>query len=251
MYHFIRDIYHTVIPEFLRRFMYWHGNLSKMRHIQNREPFLTFIRKEIIFIHIPKTGGISIAFSFFGLEISSHSTYHNYVMLLGKKRLSKMVVFAFVRNPWDRIHSAYYYLKSQNPDTKLGKKVEKELYLYRTFESFVLEWLCEKNLRVFPHFIPQTAFISNHKGKLEPDYIGRYEYFSDHLNRIAKILDLNFDICHLNAGPSGKNLYKTEYTEKMINKVASIYSRDIELLGYTFDNITIENKLIVKIPGNG
>lgn len=70
--------------------------------------------KKIIFIHIPKTGGESIADYFFGKKLlfkqGKHHDIEHYLDTLGDD-ISQYYVFSIVRHPYKRMLSYYTYLK--------------------------------------------------------------------------------------------------------------------------------------------
>lgn len=64
-----------------------------------------------IFIHVPKVAGKAIAKSLLG---APNGTGHNKLKYYerDKARFASYVKVAFVRNPWDRLVSAFFYLKN-------------------------------------------------------------------------------------------------------------------------------------------
>ena len=72
-----------------------------------------FLKKNSIFVHIPKTAGRSIINSIYGNDLKNcgHRTYFFYKCLFTKKRIQNMYTFSFVRNPYSRLFSAYNFLK--------------------------------------------------------------------------------------------------------------------------------------------
>src|SRR5258708_2253062 len=66
-------------------------------------------RCRCIFIHIPKPGGSSMAAALFG-EASRHVPYFEYEQA-NPRKFRQFFKFAFVRNPWDRLVSTYWFLR--------------------------------------------------------------------------------------------------------------------------------------------
>src|SRR3954454_22051651 len=54
-----------------------------------------------IFIHIPKTAGLSVSKTLFGNYAGTHLGIDHYIATLGRKTVEEYFKFAFVRNPWD------------------------------------------------------------------------------------------------------------------------------------------------------
>lgn len=70
--------------------------------------------KKIIFIHITKSAGGSVqrAFRINGFEFDfaeEHRTAQQHLEILGKNVFDECFKFSFVRNPWDRMVSIYFY----------------------------------------------------------------------------------------------------------------------------------------------
>ena len=88
---------------------------------------------KFIYIHIDKTGGTSIASSLWpDLRIAEGGTYHDaigkhwsikrYNDNAGRRaKYEKYFKFAFVRNPWDRAVSKYFFDRKINEDKSLEK----------------------------------------------------------------------------------------------------------------------------------
>ncbi len=64
-----------------------------------------------IFIHIPKCAGVSVCQSLFGNLGPGHLTLRQHQEVLDSRTFDSMFKFSFVRNPWDRLVSAFYFLK--------------------------------------------------------------------------------------------------------------------------------------------
>ena len=86
--------------------------------------------KQFIFIQPPKTGTTSIARwleenTNIDVEYSNryrkHITAHTWKATLTDKVFNNMFKFMFVRNPWDRLVSEYYYIKmiAENPTNNI------------------------------------------------------------------------------------------------------------------------------------
>src|SRR5690242_8686296 len=71
-----------------------------------------FIRTNSIFVHVPKAAGVSIARALYGDLGMGHMTLAEYRTVFRQRAFDKMFKFAFVRNPFDRLHSAYHFLRA-------------------------------------------------------------------------------------------------------------------------------------------
>ena len=121
------------------------------------------LRKEFIFIHIPKTGGTSVK-NIIG-ETGSHLTI-NEIITSGEDELGtkfdinkNLPLVYFVRNPFDRLVSAYHYVV-EIEKVKLPE-------IFDTFDNFVNEFLPLITPYNYFYFL-ETADKIN---RLDPDAI--------------------------------------------------------------------------------
>ena len=127
----------------------------------NSPTFKPFIDNKCIFVHIPKAAGISIGYSLFGRHTGNHTTIEEYQIAFNKQEFECFFKFTFVRNPFDRLFSAFHFMRKggRNPDD--ARWTEEHLSKFNTFEDFVLNWVNEENIQKGVHFIPQYRFITN------------------------------------------------------------------------------------------
>lgn len=184
-----------------------------------------------IFIHIPKTAGTSL-YELIGYTYIGHVTYRWYKDRNADK-FNKYFKFAIVRNPWDRLVSTYFYLKKGGNNAMDEYWAKKHIYKYTDFDTFVKEWVTEKNVDSWMHFMPQHKYIYNERDELQVDYVARFENLSDDFKVIAKRLNSNKELPRVNV--SKRTHYKDYYTEETKAIVAQVYSKDIELFDYTFE----------------
>lgn len=81
------------------------------------------LNQAFAFVHINKTGGTSITEALSGYEDALHPDYDHanakrLRRLLGADLWDEMYSFAFVRNPFDRMVSSYFYRRQILEDTK-------------------------------------------------------------------------------------------------------------------------------------
>jgi len=215
----------------LHRFI-WHLSLIYFSHIRKAYPSFADEMKAI-FIHVPKAAGMSISSALFETEVG-HLRLRDY-QLADEEKFQRYFKFAFVRNPWDRIVSAYVYLSrggmpKYRYDLAFKKKVMDPC---RSFEQFVMEWVDEKNIYKHAHFVPQYRFVTDKEGHVALDFLGRFETLEEDFQEICGRLGIRREIKTVNV--SGHAHYSTYYTNnEMIEKVERIYAKDISLFGYHF-----------------
>ena len=151
--------------------------------------------------------------------------------------------FCFVRNPWDRLASCYRdkVANNENYDHPMYKKgVFREFLKYpgirsrMTFEEFVSIIQDIPDREADSHFCSQHTFITDEKGRLLVDYIGRLESLSEDILYVSKRLWLS-DIMlpHLMTSSNHKH-YREYYTETTKQIVRRRFEKDIEMFGYEF-----------------
>lgn len=210
------------------------GFLDMKRRFKSAYPYLPYMDKhKCIFIHIPKTAGTSILSILMGNDIKrSHKTAECFKNVSPEK-FEIYFKFAFVRNPWDKIVSVYQYLLE-------GHDSEDHIYFrklfaekYPSFESFVLDYLDKDIIHNHPLFKPQYRYIYDYKNECMVDFVGRLENIDEDFSFILSRLNINAKLKKLNK--STRSDYRDYYTkQEIIDKIAFLYSKDIELFKYEF-----------------
>ena len=212
-----------------------------------------------VFVHIPKTAGMSVEQVFIdahglnwfsrealilganphptmGPERISHLYAEEYVGLgyLEKEKFDQYYKFSFVRNPWDRLVSQYYYRKFD---------------LQMSFTKFVdYAFSISENRSDFArHIVAQYQYLFDSSGNLLVDFVGRYENIrndfivvSDNLSLSAKELpkvNMYGDqrwrrLLRLKKKRPG---YHSHYNDELRDRVGEFYALDVEHFGYEFE----------------
>lgn len=189
-----------------------------------------------IFIHIPKAAGNSIAKKLFGTYGGGHRTIESYIKAYGSIAVKLYFTFTFVRNPWDRLYSAYTFLRKGGMNESDADFALKNLNHLHSFEEFIMNWLTDETIYSYYHFIPQYKFITreDNPDKIVIDFVGRFENINDDFVYICKKLKIeNTSLPHIN-NTSNSTSYKDVYTQQMIEKVSNLYQKDIDLFAYKF-----------------
>jgi hypothetical protein len=208
-------------------------------------------KHKCIFIHIPKTAGMSV-YSFFYPGIKFHYANPDYERLFGwcpKRKIhmqhatSKQLLetelitqeqwntyykFCFVRNPWDRAYSDYKWINNFS-----GVNGSFKNYVNKTkeYEGILTDKTVNKYLG--DHLLPQTDFF-DFEGAYKLNFIGRFENFTNDIKRVMGDLsiDRTFDAFQ-NKSVRIKD-YSKFYTNSQKQMVEEKFKRDIELLEYEF-----------------
>ena len=220
------------VPKKVLVFTYPFVKFDKYRRIKKYHKKV-FESRNAMFIHIPKNAGTSILKAFIegsicdgmddpfkGYTVSAEYYRH----FFGNQVFNGLYKFCFVRNPWDRLLSAYSYLDRMNWLQYLGN--------FESFEYFVKKWLNKRRLFSDVHFIPQQYFICDDNGNMLMDYVGRFESLQDDVSFVSNKIRFNIDVKHLNR--SFHNSYRDVYDDEMIDIVSVLYKNDIQLFNYEF-----------------
>lgn len=203
-----------------------------------------FVEQRCIFIHIPKTAGISVNTGLFGCNTGYHRTIAGYQTIFSRREFKSYFKFAFVRNPWDRVASAYFFLKQGGLHDGDRRWAAKHLAPYASFEAFVRGWIDRDTIRLGRHFRPQADYLClPGKTTTELDFLGFYENLRADYDHIRKVLGTGAALPANNVTKSKHKDFRSYYTDETRAIVAAAYREDIELLGYTFDNSSLEAQL--------
>ncbi|WP_339909347.1 sulfotransferase family 2 domain-containing protein [Symmachiella dynata] len=139
--------------------------------------------------------------------------------------------FAFVRNPFDRTFSDYFWMKTQiEPAGGFGEYIER-----RGRFAPILGEPDGPDYRG-DHLIPQCEFVYI-DGKIAVDFIGRFESLDAGLETIqTKLSVVDRRVPHLKKGRKRHQHYSHFYTNRMREQVRSLYEADLEAFGYQFDD---------------
>jgi hypothetical protein len=192
---------------------------------------------QAIFIHVPKTAGTSIT-RVLGGTSSRHFPLSRYAVY-DPVRTARFFKFCFVRNPWDRLFSAYSYLTRSTTDTTSFELrwSRRNLAQYQDFDAFVHALnnpLVRLRVMSYIHFIPQYRWVTMPgRPALQIDHIGRFETLNTDFAAIMERLGLEASLNRVRVyeHPPYQNVYSAE-TREIVNR---IYAQDIALFGYRFD----------------
>jgi len=208
-------------------------NLRSKRVGQGQNSLIGFDEKKCIFIHIPKAAGVSLSLGMFDNLGGGHRFITSYYPIYSPQEFKAFYKFTIVRNPWDRLVSAYHFLKEGGFNSVDKSWFEENLSSYENFEEFVNGWVSKENITKFTHFIPQYRYVYDGK-KLCVDKVYKFEEMEMVINDINSRLGLHLKNEHKNRTQSRNDDYRSYYSDKTKSIVADVYSKDISLFGYEF-----------------
>lgn len=204
---------------------------------------------EIAFVHVIKTGGTSVTNAlsrsfagntrtartlpgfadwFLGIPLDERNGIQNpdhaparFVRsYAGKELWDAAATLACVRNPWDLLYSSYRYILGRH-DHRLYEKVSRQ-----SFDEFIefelgsrtytqWDWISDDNALAVKHVLRFESLRADYAQLAES--IGIPEPDLPHLNRSERLVD-----------------YRSAYTTRGIEQVASRFDADIQRFGYKF-----------------
>lgn len=194
-----------------------------------------------IFIHVPKAGGTSIEkTSLFDDQrertnqpIGGHSNAMKFKDTFPEE-FNSYFKFAFVRNPWDRLVSAFFYLSDFGSNEGDRKIAAKYIGKYnKNFHAFCCDFLKEENINNIVHLRPQHTFICDEQDNILVDFVGKLENIEQDFKFVCNKLGCPYTLKHIRA--SKHNYYTKCYTDETKEIVERVYQKDIELLGYKYN----------------
>jgi hypothetical protein len=187
---------------------------------------------------------VSLARTLYGNLAGGHTTLDEYVSIFDPAAFLQYFKFAIVRNPWDRLVSAYCFLKAGGLTEADRKWAEAELHPYDDFDAFVRGWLNRKNIWKWFHFRPQYHYIVEKCQIVTMDFIGSFENLEEDFAYICGKLGKNARLPQHN--DSAHLTYTEYYCEATRQIVADVYERDIAQLGYAFGSTAGSKRVATK-----
>lgn len=182
-----------------------------------------------VFVHIPKNAGTSVKRTLFGQARITHRLAMDYYRDQ-PDAFSDYFTFAFSRNPYDRVVSAYHYLMQGGKNEGDVRFRDEYLLEYSDFADFVERGLGRKEIMSWWHFIPQYLFVVDFQGRKMVDFIGRFENLAEDFRYVSERIGVNKELPFLNE--SSRTDYRECYTPALAERVWSVYRADFELFGY-------------------
>lgn len=143
---------------------------------------------------------------------------------LTEENLDSLFKFTIVRNPWDRVVSAFMYLQQKSKDYSVDNNIE--------FNKFIKEILCLYGTNYNKHFGVQYKNVY-YNDKCIVDYIAKLETINNDWINISKKIDIKENVPII--GNSKRQLdYKKYYNQISIDIISELYKKDIELFNYKF-----------------
>ena len=140
---------------------------------------------------------------------------------LGEQVFGNYFKFAFVRNPFDRFVS---YCAFMTRDTGEFNQYPRQVMQHILFRLRPLDHIL---------FQPQHTLLVDGEGRLLTDQVGRVEEMQASYDAISARIGIpSRPLDQVNSSRRGD--YRQYYDQQLIDGVAALYRRDLELFGYEF-----------------
>lgn len=224
---------------------------------------------EKLFIHIPKNGGMTIRrnkvlrpkviLATPDVHISPEYTrgLHRKMKEIGDhvgneharwrditpRVTNNVQAFAFVRNPWDRVVSRYWFAKKvieiEKESDHYGEKNYADISSFEAFLEERHKWGGQEYMwhRAIRGWYPAFDHVCNRHGEVKCDIL-RFESYNED---IRAYLNIAFDPQPRNVTAVYNAPYQQMYTNKTRQIVADWYQKDIDYWGFDFDTGATRN----------
>jgi len=207
----------------------------------------------VIFFHVPKAAGTTIEnvlysprlyakhyypyllYGFHQGRYLQHLCYRDMAGLVPAEKMESYFKFAFFRNTWDRLKSAFVYNRRMYERT------------HGTFEGLIRAACAEmKKGRISPgdHLCSQMEYLYRDQARTIPalDYQGHFEHLEEHLAEVCALINVPLirPLRQLNQCPEPEQDYRTFYSDDLAELVADAYHEEISHFSYSFERPSLE-----------
>ena len=150
-----------------------------------------------------------------------HISFQQVRPVLGEDTFARYFKFAFVRNPFDRFVSYCAFATSREGSFQRDPKGVMRHFLFTAPPL---------NHMVFQ---PQHMFVTDEEGRVLADHLGRVEEMQASYDAICARIGISSEpLAQVNSSRRGD--YRQYYDQQLIDGVAKLYARDLELFGYDY-----------------
>ena len=200
--------------------------------------------KPLLFIHIPKTAGLSIQewyrATYGKFNKCMHGSLKHPIVADINSRIES---FCVVRNPYDLVYSWYRYKRQMLEETR--HRDPKELAAWqRGFDYWLQHYFEKVNYTtdktregefnpISPSFT-QLSYITNTAGVPDINYVLRFENLQEEFKIIKHISNSEHDLGFKNRTSVSNRDYRQVYTVLSRRIVDSVYEEDLNYFNYDY-----------------
>lgn len=199
-------------------------------------------KKNLLFVHIPKTGGTTIEYHLNSIQNANQG----YFIDLNRKAIQHLTIleyrdylnvninnylkFSIVRNPYNRLLSNYYWT-----DLPIGYKNNKSFDFFLeevedivTTQNFNMTFLHD-------HYIPQKNFLINEDGKIIIDKYFKFEKYSSVIDFLLQYYPKLNKRKNDTIKQTVSKERRLKLTTSQKKRIYNLYKEDFELFEYDKD----------------
>lgn len=217
-----------LFPKFFKIAMRWRFRADAQYSLK------PYLEKNCIFIHLPKTGGVSVTDALFGGLSGGHLPLWIMQAACLPSELKDCKRVTIVRDPVKRLFSAYRFLLAGGMnarDAAVGKEIAESC---SDFSSFVFDWLSPRGVYAYVHFIPQSFFMHSLDDK-KMDFIGEFENLEGDYHRLKIFLKFGDPLPRKNITKRNSSIQKNEtshFSSELVGRIKELYHEDYDRLNY-------------------
>ena len=193
-------------------------------------------QKKFLFFPVPRCASATILTH---LGLAPGKCEYRPVSTVEAKETHFSYTAAFVRNPWDRLVSAYSFLSIPGQEKRLKMKIPS------SFKGFV-ELLCSDAEKCFAgakfeisanplmkdFYLRPQAFLLNE----EIDFVGKYSKLQQDVNILSRKVQKPVSELSLHLRKTNHKNYSSYYDTKTKKSVEKLYAYDIDKWNFTFES---------------
>ncbi len=214
--------------------------------------------RNFLFVHIAKTGGTSLRAALrryrwggryslplwlasqvdqwtrprhkLGLKFPRHAKAIAAKEMLPEEVYRSLFKFVVVRNPWDLQVSSYHHILREKPEVLKGVQNFQDFLRLKFDQERAYDFMLDVSAEL------QHEYFVDLQGRVIVDFIARYERLQEDFQKICRRIGLpEMELPHLRRADQRED-YRQYYTEELAEMVAEHYQRDLQFLGYVFQD---------------
>lgn len=165
-----------------------------------------------------------------GIKFPRHAKVIAAKEMLPQDFYDSLFKFAFVRNPWDLQVSSFYHVRRERPHLLTRVKNFPDFLRYKFDPQRPYHYILDASVE------PQWLSLIDLGGRLQMDFIGRFEHLGDDFRTVCQEIGLkNMPALPHKRQSQTRGDYRNYYDDWSTQFIAERFKLDIENLGYSFD----------------
>jgi len=178
------------------------------------------------FVRIPRCASTGMKYGLGLPNTYDHKKAATFIEEEGRDKWDNSFTFSFVRNPWERLVSWYFYA-SKVCNTPGVNYPEKEM----DFDTWIRTG-CRHHWSHRPENPLKQVDWLVADGQVAVEFVGRFENVKEGWAYVCSRLGVQKEMCVRERSPHDD--YRTYYTDETAKVVATLFAEDIETFGYNF-----------------